>query len=62
MVMGTIAKKINPIVKQVYDGIAELVFFMGACRRSGGITDSYSSAASTASFRSTMYVPGCPPT
>jgi NADH-quinone oxidoreductase subunit B len=44
MVMGTIAKKMGPVVKQVYMQMAEpkWVMAVGACASSGGIFDSYS--------------------
>src|ERR1044071_10207917 len=44
MVMGTIAKKMGPVLRQVYDQMAEpkWVLSMGACASSGGIFDTYS--------------------
>src|SRR5476651_1333259 len=44
IVAGTIAKKLGPILKQVYEQMAEpkWVIAMGACASSGGIFDSYS--------------------
>ena len=44
MVMGTIAKKMGPILKQVYVQMAEpkWVMAVGACASSGGIFDTYS--------------------
>ncbi len=44
MVMGTIAKKMGPVVKQVYLQMAEprWVMAVGACASSGGVFDTYS--------------------
>jgi NADH-quinone oxidoreductase subunit B len=44
MVMGTIAKKMGPILRDVYTQMAEpkWVLSMGACASSGGIFDTYS--------------------
>ena len=44
MVMGTIAKKMGPVLRQVYEQMAEpkWVLSVGACASSGGIFDTYS--------------------
>jgi NADH-quinone oxidoreductase subunit B len=65
IVSGRLCNKMVPVVKQVYQQMAEpkWVVAMGACASSGGIFDNYAVVQGVDNVIPVdIYVPGCPPT
>ncbi len=64
MVVGTINHKIAPVLRTVYEQMAEpkWVLAIGACACSGGFYDNYATVQGADKIIPVdIYVPGCPP-
>ena len=64
MVVGTVSQKISPILRRVYDQMADpkWVIAFGACASVGGPYDNYSTLQGIDRIIPVdIYIPGCPP-
>ena len=64
LVVGTINRKLAPVLKTVYDQMTEPKWVMafGACTVSGGIYDNYAVVQGIDTIIPVdIYIPGCPP-
>ncbi len=64
MVIGTVTEKQGPILRRVYDQMAEPKWVMafGACASTGGFYDNYATVPGIDRIVPVdVYVPGCPP-
>ncbi len=64
LVVGTINRKLAPVLKTVYDQMTEPKWVMafGACTVSGGIYDNYAVVQGIDEIIPVdIYIPGCPP-
>jgi NADH-quinone oxidoreductase subunit B len=64
IVSGRVANKMVPVLKRIYDQMAEpkWVISMGACASSGGVFNNYAIIQGVDGFLPVdSYIPGCPP-